>query len=62
LSFEGGAGYFAIAIAIIVTVLVTPVAILVTLYWRGIRRIWLFIGLVIVCLSMFALAAAGFGI
>jgi hypothetical protein len=61
-SFEGGAGYFAIAIAIIVTVLVTPVAVVVALYWRGIRGIWLFIGLVIVCVSMFAIAAAGFGI
>jgi hypothetical protein len=37
-----------------VTILVTPVAILVTLYWRGIRKIWLFIGLLIVCVSMFA--------
>jgi len=61
-SFEGGAGYFAIAIAIIVTVLVTPIAIFVTLYCRGIRRIWLLVGLVIVCVSMFAIAAAGFGI
>src|SRR5438067_8352297 len=61
-SFEGGAGYFAIAIAIIVTILVTPVATVVTLYWRGIRGIWLFIGLVIVCVSMFAIATAGFGI
>jgi hypothetical protein len=61
-SFEGGAGYFAVAIAIIVTILVTPVAILVTLYWRRIRRIWLFIGLVIVCLSMVAIATSGLGI
>jgi urea transporter len=36
-SFEGGAGYFAIVIALLVTVFVTPVAILLTLYWRGIR-------------------------
>jgi hypothetical protein len=55
-SFEGGAGYFAVAIAIIVTVLVAPVAIVLTLYWRGIRGVWLFIGLVIVCVSMFAMA------
>jgi cytochrome c biogenesis factor len=33
-SFEGGSGYFAIAIAVLVTVLVTPVTILLTLYWR----------------------------
>ena len=58
-SFEGSAGYFAISIAILVTVLVAPVAILLTLYWRGIRGIWLFIGLVIVCVSMFAIAASG---
>src|SRR5437867_10817000 len=61
-SFEGGAGYFAILIALLVTVLVAPVAILLTLYWRGIRRIWLFIGLVIVCVSMFAIGASGLGI
>src|SRR5947209_5184641 len=61
-SFEGGAGYFAISIAILVTVLVAPLAILLTLYWRGTRGIWLFIGLVIVCVSMFAIAASGLGI
>src|SRR5262249_48283544 len=61
-SFEGGAGYFAILIALLVTVLVAPVAILLTLYWRGIRGIWLFIGLVIVCVSMFAIGASGLGI
>src|SRR5262245_36662641 len=53
-SFEGGAGYFAIAIALLVTVLVAPVAIVLTLYWRGTRGIWLFIGLAIVCVSMVA--------
>jgi hypothetical protein len=61
-SFEGGAGYFAISIAILVTILVAPVAILLTLYWRGIRGIWLFIGLVIVFVSMFAIGASGLGI
>ena len=61
-SFEGGAGYFAVAIAILVTVLVAPVAVLLTLYWRGIRGIWLFIGLVTVCVSMFAIGASGLGI
>src|SRR5262245_50699876 len=61
-SFEGGSGYFAIVIALFVTVLVAPVAILLTLYWRGIRGIWLFIGLVIVCVSMFAIGASGLGI
>jgi hypothetical protein len=61
-SFEGGAGYFAISIAILVTILVAPAAILLTLYWRKVRGIWLFIGLVIVCVSMFAIAASGVGI
>ena len=61
-SFEGGAGYFAILIALLVTLLVAPVAILLTLYWRGIRGTWLFIGLVIVCVSMFAIGASGLGI
>jgi hypothetical protein len=61
-SFEGGAGYFAVVIAILVTIVVTPVLMLVTLYWRGIRGIWLFIGLVIVCVSIFAIGASGLGI
>ena len=61
-TFEGEAGYFAVMIAILVTLIVTPVSILLTLYWRGVRSIWLFIGLVIVCLSIAAFAASGFGI
>src|SRR5205809_4214704 len=61
-SFEGGAGYFAILVALLVTILVAPVAILLTLYWRGIRGIWLFTGMVIVCVSMFAIGASGLGI
>jgi hypothetical protein len=61
-SFEGGAGYFAVSIALIVTLVVTPLLIVLTLYWRGVRSIWLFIGLVMVCLSMAAIGASGFGI
>jgi hypothetical protein len=61
-SFEGGAGYFAVSIALIVTLIVTPLLIVLTLYWRGVRSIWLFIGLVMVCLSMAAIGASGFGI
>ena len=53
-SREGEAGYFTVAIALIVTCIVTPVSILVTLYWRGARSIWLFIGLVMVCVSIAA--------
>src|SRR6266487_2025336 len=55
-TFEGEAGYFAVMIAILVTLIVTPVSFLLTLYWRGVRSIWLFIGLVIVCLSIAAIA------
>jgi hypothetical protein len=61
-SFEGGAGYFAASIALIVTLIVTPLLIVLTLYWRGVRSIWLFIGLVMVCLSMAAIGASGFGL
>jgi hypothetical protein len=61
-SFEGGAGYFAVSIALIVMLIVTPLLIVLTLYWRGVRSIWLFVGLVMVCLSMAAIGASGFGI
>ncbi len=57
---EGEAAYFTVAIALIVTCIVTPVSILVTLYWRRVRRIWLFIGLVMVCVSIAAIGASGF--
>src|SRR5437899_10023389 len=46
-SFEGEAGYFAVSIAILVTLIVTPILILLTLYWRGVGRICLLIGLVV---------------
>lgn len=59
---EGGAGYFAVAIALIVAAIVTPTSILLTLRWRGVRSIWLLIGLVIVCISIAAIGASGFGI
>ena len=61
-SFEGGAGYFAISIAILATIVVAPVVIVLTLYWRGTRGTRLFVGLIIVCVSMFAIAASGLGI
>ena len=44
------------------TCIVTPVSILVTLYWRGVRSIWLFMGLVMVCVSIAAIGVSGFGI
>jgi hypothetical protein len=59
---EGGAGYFAVAIALLVTLVVTPTSILLSLYWRGVRRIWLFIGLIIACLAILVMASAGFGL
>jgi hypothetical protein len=61
-SFEGEAGYFAAAIALIVTCIVTPGLILLTLYWRGTRGLWLFVGLIAVCVSLSIIAVSGFGI
>jgi len=61
-TFEGEAGYFAGAIVIIVTCIVTPGSILLTLYWRGIRGFWLFAGLITVCFAIVAIAASGFGL
>lgn len=61
-SFEGGAGYFAAAIALIVTCIVAPSVTLLALYWRGIRGMWLFAGLMTVCLSLGVIAVSGFGI
>ena len=61
-SREGEAAYFTVAIALILTCIVAPVSILFTLYWRGVRSIWLFIGLVIVCVSIAAIGASGLGI
>jgi hypothetical protein len=61
-TMEGEAGYFVVAIALIVALIVTPSSILLTLYWRGVQRIWLFVGLITVCLSIVAITAAGFGL
>ena len=61
-SFEGGAGYFAAAIALLVTCIVAPGLILLTLYWRGTRGVWLFLGLIAVCVSLAIIAVSGFGI
>jgi hypothetical protein len=61
-SFEGEAGYFAVAIALIVTCVVAPGLILLTLYWRGTRGLWLFVGLITVCVSLGIIAVSGFGI
>ena len=61
-SFEGGAGYFAAAIALLVTCIVAPGLTLLTLYWRGTRGLWLFVGLIAVCVSLGIIAVSGFGI
>jgi hypothetical protein len=61
-TFEGEAGYFAAAIALLVTCIVAPGLILLTLYWRGARGLWLFAGLIAVCLSLGLIAVSGFGI
>ena len=59
---KGEAGYFAVAIALIVTAVITPGSILLTLYWRGIRGVRLFLGLLTVCISITVIMASGFGI
>jgi hypothetical protein len=45
-----------------VALVVTPASILLALYWRGVRTIWLFVGLITVCLAILAIASAGFGL
>jgi len=49
-TFEGGAGYFAAAIAVLVTCIIAPGLVLLTLYWRGTRGFYLFVGLIAVCI------------
>ena len=61
-TFEGEAGYFAAAIALIVTCVVAPGLIFLTLYWRGTRGLWLFVGMITVCVSLGIIAVSGFGI
>jgi hypothetical protein len=61
-TFEGEAGYFAAVIALLVTCIVAPGLILFALYWRGTRGLWLFLGLIAVCLSLGVIAVSGFGI
>jgi hypothetical protein len=61
-TFEGQGGYFAAAIALMVTFIVAPGLILLTLYWRGTRGLWLFVGLITVCVSLGIIAVSGFGI
>ena len=59
---EGESGYFIIFIGLIGIVIVTPTAVLLTLYWRGVRRLWLLIGSVVTFAAIFLVAASGFGV
>ncbi len=59
---EGGAGYFVVSIALLVCVIATPMSILLVLYWGGVRRIWLLVGLFVVCVGMIAVGGSGFGV
>jgi len=61
-TFEGEAGYFAAAIALLVTCIVAPGLVVLTLYWRGVRGLYLFLGLIVVCLSLGLITVSGFGI
>jgi hypothetical protein len=59
---EGESGYFIIFIALIAIAIATPAAVLITLYWRGVRKLWLLIGSIATFAGIFSLAAAGFGL
>ena len=61
-SREGESGYFIIFIALVVIAISAPAAVLLALYWRGVRKWWLVAGTVISFCGIFVLAAAGFGI
>jgi len=45
-----------------VTCIVAPGLIVLTLYWRGTRGLWLFVGLITVCVSLGIITVSGFGI
>jgi hypothetical protein len=59
---EGASGYFTIFIALIAIVIATPSAVILTLYWCGVRRVWLFIGTIASFAGFFLVGAAGFGV
>jgi hypothetical protein len=59
---EGESGYFIIFIALIAIAIATPAAVLLTLYWRGVRKLRLLVGSIVTFAGIFALAAAGFGL
>jgi len=61
-TFEGEAGYFAAAIALLVTCIVAPGLVLLTLYWCGVRGLYLALGSLVVCLSLGLITVSSFGI
>jgi hypothetical protein len=61
-SREGESGYFVVFIALIGIVIAMPAAVLLTLYWRGVRSVWLLLGTIASIVGIFLIIAAGFGI
>jgi hypothetical protein len=61
-SREGEAAYFVMFIALLVIAIASPAAVLLTLYWRGVRRWWLLLGTVVTFLGIAAVGAGGFGL
>jgi hypothetical protein len=59
---EGESGYFIIFIGLVAIAIVTPTAVLLALYWRGVRQWWLLLGLIITFVGIACVGAAGFGI
>jgi energy-coupling factor transporter transmembrane protein EcfT len=59
---EGESGYFIIFVGLIAIGIVTPASVLLTLYWRGVRKWWLLLGLIIAFTGIAGVGAAGFGI
>jgi MFS family permease len=61
-SREGEAGYFVVFIALIGMVVATPATVILTLYWRGVRSVWLLFGTIFSIGAILVVIAAGFGI
>jgi hypothetical protein len=54
---EGESGYFIIFTGLIGLVIASPTAVLLTLYWRGLRRLWLLAGFIITFAAIFSVPA-----
>jgi hypothetical protein len=59
---EGESGYFVLFIGLIAIAIASPAAVVLTLYWRGVRQIWLLLGSILTFAGIFLVAAAGFGV